>query len=319
MKNQKQILIPILVLLAMIASACKSSAAPAQAAEPTATVAAAATQAQVAAAQPTLQPAPQQQPTKQPPAVSAITTSAELQTVSGTYLFAEGPVVDGNGNVYFSDINAGKIYKWTAREAGSVSVFVEGLSSPNGLMFDKSGNLIACEGGKGRLISIDAQGQVTPLVETYNGTRFNEPNDLWIDSQGGIYFSDPAYQLPVVQDGQHVYHLSPDRSQVTRVISDLQQPNGIVGTADGKTLYVADYGANQTYAYTINSDGTLGNKKLFAAVGSDGMDLDAAGNLYLTTPNKIQVFDAAGKHLRDIPTTENPTNVAFAGEDGLTL
>jgi phosphatidylethanolamine-binding protein (PEBP) family uncharacterized protein len=82
---------------------------------------------------------------------------------------------------------------------------------------------------------------------------------------------------------------------------------------------VADYGANQTYAYTVNNDGTLSNKQLFAAVGSDGMDLDAAGNLYLTTPNKVQVFDAAGKHLRDIQTAENPTNVAFAGKDGLTL
>ncbi len=314
MKNQKQILISIFVLLAITASACKSIVAPANPAEPPATL------AQVPAAQPTQQPAPQQQPT-----VNAITFSAEIQPVSGTYLFTEGPAADGNGNVYFSDINAGKIYKWTAD--GSVSVFVQGLSGPNGLMFDKSGNLIACEGGKGRLISINAQGQVTALVETYNGTRFNEPNDLWIDSQGGIYFTDPAYQAPVVQDGQHVYYLTPDHSQVTRVINDLQQPNGIAGTADGKTLYVADYGANQTYAYAINREGTLSNKKLFVAVGSDGMDLDAAGNLYLTTPNKVQVFDTTGKHLRDIPTTENPTNVAFgpartgtiAGKDGLTL
>jgi gluconolactonase len=333
MKTQQQILVPIFVLLVLTTSACKSSAAPAQAAEPAATL------AQVAAAQPTQQPtsqqqstqepapqqqptqepAPQQQPTQQQTSPSATSLSAELQPVSGTYLFAEGPAVDANGNVYFSDINAGKIYKWSPGNAGSVSVFVEGLSSPNGLMFDKSGSLITCEGGKGRLISINPHGQITVLVDKYNGIRFNEPNDLWIDAQGGIYFTDPAFQLPIVQDGQHVYYLSPDRSQVTRVISDLQQPNGLVGTADGKTLYVADYGANQTYAYTINSYGTLGNKTLFAAVGSDGMDLDAAGDLYLTTPNKVQVFDAAGKHLRDIPTIENPTNLVFAGEDGLTL
>jgi phosphatidylethanolamine-binding protein (PEBP) family uncharacterized protein len=97
------------------------------------------------------------------------------------------------------------------------------------------------------------------------------------------------------------------------------RPNGIVGTADGKTLYVADHGAGKTYRYTINADGSLSNKQLFTSTGSDGMELDASGNLYLTVPNQVEVFDANGNHLRDIPTTENPTNVAFAGKDGQTL
>jgi Raf kinase inhibitor-like YbhB/YbcL family protein len=123
-----------------------------------------------------------------------------------------------------------------------------------------------------------------------------------------------------VQDGQHVYYLSPDHATVTRVISDMTQPNGLVGTADGKTLYVADYGAGQTFAYDINGDGTLANKRLFASIGSDGMDLDANGNLYLTTPNKVQIFDAGGNHLQDIfIAQETPTNVAFAGADHKTL
>jgi gluconolactonase len=249
---------------------------------------------------------------------NSLSQNFDLTQISGSYQFTEGPAVDASGNVYFSDVNAGGIYKWSPD--GNVSVFVEGLNRPNGLMFDKSGNLIACEGGNGRLISIDTQGQVTVLVDQYNGTRFNEPNDLWIDSQGGIYFTDPAYQASVVQDGQHVYYLAPDRVTVTRVINDMTQPNGLVGTADGKKLYIADYGANQTYAYDINSDGSLANKRLFASVGSDGMDLDSSGNLYLTTPNKVQIFDAGGTHLQDIPITqETPTNVAFAGADHSTL
>jgi gluconolactonase len=173
------------------------------------------------------------------------TASSTLQSVTGTYQFAEGPAVDANGNVYFSDINAGKISKWSPD--GSVSVFVSGLNMPNGLAFDKSGNLIACEGGAGRLISIDPQEQITVLADQYDGQRFNEPNDLWIDPQGGIYFTDPVYQLKQVQAGEDVYYLSPDRQQVTRVIDDLVRPNGIVGTADGKTLYVADHGAGKTY------------------------------------------------------------------------
>jgi gluconolactonase len=240
-----------------------------------------------------------------------------LVPVAGNYQFTEGPAVDSSGNVYFSDVNAGKIYKWSPN--GSVSVLLEGLNKPNGLMFDKNGNLIACEGGNGRLISIDMQGQITVLVDQYNGTRFNEPNDLWIDSQGGIYFTDPTYQSSVVQDGEHVYYLSPDRSQVMRVINDLVKPNGLVGTANGKTLYVADHGAGQTFAYDVNSDGTLANKRLFAPTGSDGMDLDASGNLFLTTPNKVQIFDANGNHLQDISTQENPTNIAFGGADRLIL
>lgn len=242
----------------------------------------------------------------------------ELLPVTGSYQFTEGPAVDATGSVYFSDINAGKIYKWSPD--GSVSVFLEGLNMPNGLMFDHSGNLVACEGGNGRLISINSAGQITVLVDQYNGTRFNEPNDLWMDPQGGIYFTDPAYQSPVVQDGEHVYYLSPDRSQVTRVISDMTRPNGLVGTADGKTLFVADHGAGQTFAYKVNSDGSLSEKRLFVSSGSDGMELDAAGNLYLAVPNLVQIYDASGNLLRAIPIPgENPTNFAFAGADGQTL
>jgi gluconolactonase len=237
--------------------------------------------------------------------------------VTGEYLFAEGPASDTQGNVYFSDINSGKIYRWL--QDGSVVVFLDGLDGPNGLAFDEIGNLIVCEGGKGRLISIDPQGQSTVLADQYSGLRFNEPNDLWIDPLGGIYFTDPAYQSSVVQDGEHVYYLSPDHGQVIRVISDMVRPNGIVGTADGKTLYVADHGAGQTFSYDINSDGSLSNKRLFVSTGSDGMTLDAAGNLYLTTPNQVQVYDASGTHVKDIPTPENPTNVTFVDPQGQTL
>jgi phosphatidylethanolamine-binding protein (PEBP) family uncharacterized protein len=122
-----------------------------------------------------------------------------------------------------------------------------------------------------------------------------------------------------VQDGEHVYYLSPDRTQVTRVISDMVRPNGIVGTSDGTTLYLADHGAGQIFTYTINTDGTLSNKYLFQSSGSDGMMLDVAGNLYITTLNKVQIYDAAGNLLKEIPTQENPTNITFAGTDGQVL
>jgi len=248
---------------------------------------------------------------------SEIVTSVEPQPISGEYFFTEGPVADPNGNIYFSDITAGKIYKWS--KDGAVDVFLDGLNKPNGLAFDGTGMLIACEGGNGRIISIAPQGEITVLADQYNGIRFNEPNDLWIDPQGGIYFTDPAYQSAVVQDGEHVYYLSPDRSQVIRVIDDLVRPNGIVGTSDGSTLYVTDHGAGQTFSYDVNADGTLSNKQLFVSVGSDGMALDTEGNIYLTTPNQVQFFDITGNHIQDIPVDENPTNVTFGGGNGQTL
>jgi gluconolactonase len=307
MKNKAYMFISILVLLSFLASACSSPSAPLQVTnEPTMT-----------SVMPTTQSVTGNDSLNQNPAASADLPVIELQQVAGQYLFTEGPAVDMNGNVYFSDINAGRIYKWSTD--GSVTVFIQGLNKPNGLAFDGNGMLIVCEGGNGRLISIDSQGQITVLVDQYKGVRFNEPNDLWIDPQGGVYFTDPAYQSSVVQDGEHVYYLFPDRSQVIRVISDMVRPNGIVGTADGKNLYVTDHGAGQTFSYDINADGTLASKKLFVSIGSDGMELDAAGNLYLTTPNKIQVFDTVGNFLQDIPTRENPTNVAFGGADGKTL
>jgi gluconolactonase len=240
-----------------------------------------------------------------------------LETVSGTYQFAEGPVNSPDGSVYFSDIKAGRIYKWNLD--GSVNIFVEGLNAPNGLAFDSQGTLVVCESGNGRLIAIDSQGVVSVVADQYNGVRFNEPNDLWIDPQGGIYFTDPSYNLPVVQEGEGVYYISPDHSQVIRVINNLVKPNGIDGSKDGKKLYVSDWGKGQTFVYHINQYASLSNPQLIVASGSDGLTLDPSGNLYLTTPNQVSIYDAAGKLLQKIPTPENPTNVAFAGTDGQIL
>ena len=245
------------------------------------------------------------------------TSASEPTRVSGTYLFSEGPASDGQGNVFFSDINAGRIYKWSPD--GKVVVFKEELNAPNGLVFLSDGSLAVCEGGNGRLIAINARGNTTILADQYNHQRFNEPNDLWVDPQGGIYFTDPAFNSPVVQGGEHVYYISADRKQVTRVINDMVKPNGITGTRDGKTLLVSDYGAGKTYSYKIQSDGSLTDKQIFAAVGSDGMKLDSSGNLYVTTPNHVQVFGAGGSQLLSIATHENPTNIVFIGKDEKTL
>jgi gluconolactonase len=230
--------------------------------------------------------------------------------------FTEGPATDAQGNVFFTDIRTSRIYKWSVD--GQLSTFRTNSGGANGLFFDRDGNLLACEGDNGRLVSIDPQGNVTVLADKYNNKRFNKPNDLWIDPEGGVYFSDPAYQAKVVQDGEHVYYLTPDRSDVIRVIDDMVRPNGIIGTPDGKVLYVTDHGAKKTYMYDINSDGTLSNKTLFTSRGSDGMTIDNEGNIYLTE-NSVLVYDSAGNRIEEISIPERPTNVCFGGTDRHTL
>jgi len=111
----------------------------------------------------------------------------------------------------------------------------------------------------------------------------------------------------------------PATKKLTRIIDDLTQPNGIIGTPDGKTLYVADIRGRKTFAYDINADGSVTNKRLFAESGSDGLTIDSAGNIYMTAGRAVEVYDSTGKHLESIPVPENPSNVCFGGKDRKTL
>jgi gluconolactonase len=234
------------------------------------------------------------------------------------FRFTEGPACDAKGNIYFSDIPNNRIHVWSIDN--KLSTFSGKSGGANGLYFDGQGNLLACEGKARRVTSIDSKGNVTTLAAVYNGKKLNSPNDLWIDPRGGVYFTDPRYGKTdgMEQDGFHVYYIVPDRSKVVRVISDLVKPNGIIGTSDGKLLYVADPGDKKTYVYEIKSDGLLGKKKLFAPEGSDGMTLDANGNLYLTN-DKVVIYSSKGKRIGDIAVPEKPANVCFGGKDRRTL
>jgi len=247
-----------------------------------------------------------------------VAPGAKVIKLAGGFKFTEGPAADAGGNVFFTDIPNNRIHKWSL--AGELSTFREDSGGANGLFFDKSGNLLACEGGGRRLVSIDPQGEVTVLADEYKGKRFNSLNDLWIDPKGGIYFTDPRYgnRDGMEQDGEHVYYLSPDRKKLTRVIDDMVRPNGVIGTPDGKTLYVTDHGDGKTFVYTVNKDGTLSNKKLFAPEGSDGMTTDNEGNVYLTT-GVVAVYNEEGEKIEAIEIPDRPANVTFGGRDKQTL
>lgn len=248
---------------------------------------------------------------------------AKLEKLAGDFQFTEGPASDRDGNVYFTDQPNDRILKWSA--AGTLSTFKQPCGRSNGLCFDRQGQLWACADEKNELWCIDPAGQVTVVVKDYEGKLLNGPNDLWLRPDGGLYFTDPYYQRPYWQRGpkaidkECVYFLAPDHKHLSRVIDDLKQPNGIIGTPDGKLLYVADIGAKKTFAYDIQPDGTLKNKQLFCQLGSDGMTIDSEGNVYLTGKG-VTVFDKAGQQVQQIDVPEGWTaNVCFGGVDQQTL
>jgi len=249
---------------------------------------------------------------------SVVADGAKVEKLAGGFNFTEGPAADARGNVFFTDIPNNRIHEWS--QDGKLSTFRENSGGANGLYFDEEGHLLACEGGGRRLVSIDPKGEARVLADKYQGKKFNSLNDLWIDPKGGIYFTDPRYgnRDGMEQNGEHAYYLAPDRKKLIRVIDDMVRPNGVIGTPDGKTLYVTDNGGGKTFAYKIEQDGTLSGKKLIAPEGSDGMTIDNEGNIYLTT-RVVAVYNKNGEKIEEIKVPEGPSNVTFGGSDNQTL
>jgi gluconolactonase len=262
-------------------------------------------------------------PTAHGEAPGIIAPEAKLEKLAGDFEFTEGPAADAQGNVFFTDQPNDRILEWSVD--GKLSTWMHPCGRSNGLCFDADGNLWACADEKNELWRISPDKKVTVVVKDYQGKLLNGPNDVWLRPDGGLYLTDPYYKRSYWKRGpqelkvEGVYYLAPDRRQLVQVIDDLKQPNGIIGTPDGKTLYVADIGAGRTYAYDIQKDGTLANKRLFCELGSDGMTLDDAGNVYLTGKG-VTVFNRDGKQIEHISVDEPWTgNVCFGGKDRHTL
>ena len=254
-----------------------------------------------------------------------IAKEAKVEKLADGFSFTEGPAVDKKGNVYFTDQPNNRILKWSVDD-NKLSVFHENAGRANGLYFDKQGNILSCSDMDNEIWKIDMKGNHTVLVTDFEGKKLNGPNDLWVHPKGGIYFTDPLYKRDywtrkpdMQQDGEYVYYLSPDHKKLIRVDTEIEKPNGIIGTADGKRLYVADIKAGKTYVYDIQTDGTLANKKLFTNMGSDGITIDNKGNLYITGRG-VTVFNPKGEQIAHIPVKAGWTaNVCFGGKDMKTL
>lgn len=251
-----------------------------------------------------------------------VAPGAQLEKLSGEFDFTEGPACDARGNVFFTDQPNDRIMKWDAG-TGEITTWMQPCGRSNGLCFDKSGNLWACADEKNELWRIAPDKKVTVVVDgRFEGKLLNGPNDVWLTPDGGAYFTDPFYKRdywkrgPMEQPCQGVYYLAPDRKRLARVADDLKTPNGIIGSPDGKTLYVTDLGDKKTYSYAINSDGSLSNKKLFCEMGSDGMTIDDHGNVYLTNKG-VFAFDKSGKQIAHIEVPQEfwTANVCFGGKD----
>ena len=260
-------------------------------------------------------------------AEGVVAPGAKLQKLAGDFNFAEGPTGDARGNVFFTDQPNDRILEWSAD--GKLSTFLQPAGRANGLMFDASGNLIACAEAKNELWSIAPDKTVTVLATNFSGKFLNGPNDVWVAPDGSLYFTDPFYKRAwgdtnaVRVAGEYVYFLSADRQTLRAVITDFKKPNGITGTPDGKKIFVADIRANKTWRYDILPNGALTNKTLFCLKGSDGMTIDEKENLYLCATgatNGVSVFNPAGKMIDHIDVPEKwSANVCFGGTDHKTL
>jgi gluconolactonase len=248
-----------------------------------------------------------------------VAPGAELQKISDQFKFTEGPAADKNGDVYFTDQPNNNIWKYDTK--GNLTLFLAGAGRSNGLYLDRKGNIISCADENNELWQISKSKKTKVLVKDYNGKRLNGPNDLWIHPNGDIYFTDPFYKRDYwkhtaqEQPGQYLFYYNRKSGKIEPLDTTFNRPNGIVGSGDGKYLFVADIGASKTYRYEIQADGRLSGKQQFASQGSDGMTIDRNGNLYLSGKG-VTVYNAAGTKIAQIPVPANWTaNLCFSGKD----
>lgn len=248
-----------------------------------------------------------------------VAPGAHLEKLAGGFTFTEGPASDSKGDVFFTDQPNNRIMEWNVD--GKLTTFMQPCGRSNGLCFNKDGDLWACADEKNQLWKIGMDGKVREIISDYHGKLLNGPNDVWVRPDGGLYITDPYYPRdywhrgPMELPCQGVYYLPPNGNAFQLVVGDLQKPNGIIGTPDGKILYVADIQAGKTYSYSIQNNGELTNKKLFCSMGSDGMTIDNEGDVYLTG-NGVTVFDKTGNQILHVPVNEKWTgNICFGGRD----
>jgi gluconolactonase len=251
---------------------------------------------------------------------------AKLETVATGFGFTEGPMWDTAGFLYVSDETINKIFR--AYPNGKKEEVIA-LGDPDGNTFDRRHRLIDCASVLRAIIEVTPDGKYKVLADHYDGKRFNSPNDVIVGPDSALYFTDPTLDLVAGEKQeipyQGVYRLD-DMGNVRLLTRDLTQPNGLAFSPDGKKFYVDDSEQRNIRVYDVSADGTLINGRIFGEEPGgkndgvpDGIKVDKNGNLFVTGPNGIWVWDAKGNHLGTIVTPEQPANLTWGDKDYRTL
>jgi len=255
-----------------------------------------------------------------------IPKQAKLETVAAGFGFTEGPVWDKSGFLYVSDEEINKIFR--VYPDGHKEELIS-LGDPDGNTYDRALRLIDCASVLRAIIRISPDGKYTVLADRYQGKRFNSPNDVVVGPDGALYFTDPTLDLPPGEKQdipfQGVYRLD-EKGNVTLLTKELSQPNGLAFSPDGKRFYVDDSEQRNIRVYDVAANGTIANGRIFAEEPGgkadgvpDGMRLDRHGNMYITGPKGIWVWDPNGHHLGTIVIPEQPANLTWGDADYRTL
>ncbi len=269
-----------------------------------------------------------------------VAADAKVELVREGFVFTEGALGTADGGLFFSDLQTGdKTYRMDA--SGKILVYREHSRGTNGLAFNRAGELLGAEGDGKRISKIGAGGSVATVTEGIAGMPLMAPNDLIVDSKGGVYFTDPGPRPVVAGRKGYVYYL-PAGGGIVRGSSGLQhvslepriiddqitRPNGLTLTANGKTLIVDDTVGETVFAFDVQGDGSVKNKRSFAHMrdveagkesGADGMAIDSQDRIYVTSSTGLQVFDRKGQYLGTIKIPRQPANLAFGGPGKKTL
>jgi gluconolactonase len=255
-----------------------------------------------------------------------VAPGVESELVQEGFTFTEGPVGTADGGLYFSDIRVDRVFYLDP--AGKITLARENTNGSNGIALTREGDLLFAEGGGKRISKRGRDGSVTTVTDSFQGKPFLAPNDLIVDARGGIYFTDPGPRPVVAGRPTYVFYLPTGAKEPIAVDTQVPRPNGLTLTRDGRTLIVDDTLNPAVFAYDVQADGTVKNKRTFAQLrdiptgaesGADGMAIDRDDRVYITTVAGVQVFDAAGKYLGTIKSARQGANVAFSGPDKRTL
>jgi gluconolactonase len=261
-----------------------------------------------------------------------VPADAKVAKLAGEMMFIEGPVwIKAGGFLVFSDIPKDELKQWAP--SGGVTTFRAPSRNTNGNTVDAVGRLISCEHTGRRVAVLEKDGTVKTLVDSFEGRKFNSPNDVVVKSDGTIWFTDPEYGLKTnpatkkkegkEQPGNFVFRHDPKTGRTTAVVKDFVQPNGLAFSPDEKKLYVADSGApRHIRIFDVKADGTLGGGRVFCTIdqgGPDGIRVDQAGRVWSSAGDGVQIFGLDGRLIGRILVPESPANLCFGGEDGKTL